>query len=156
MKRFALLAAFGVVLVSSIVVAQVRQNGRLLLGDTSTPIRMNGKLETNASIFPLDTTLGFIVDGGMSVVGNAAINGATTINGNLTATATTQSGGCTLNGATPSVCTATVKAASVCVCSPVGATAAIAAGGCATGVSSTTLTITSAAGLTNVVKYWCF
>ena len=62
---------------------------------------------------------------------------------------------CTLNGATPSVCTVTVVASSVCTCSPVGATAAIAAGGCAVGVSGTTLTVTSAAGLTNVVNTFC-
>lgn len=49
---------------------------------------------------------------------------------------------CTLNGGSPSTCTATVKASSICKCSPVGTTAAIAAGGCAVSLSATTLTVT--------------
>lgn len=69
---------------------------------------------------------------------------------------TTSVGSCTLNGASPSVCTATVNASTKCTCSPVGASAAIAAGGCAVGLASTTLTITSANGLTNDVNYHCF
>ena len=63
---------------------------------------------------------------------------------------------CTLNAASPSVCTATVTAGSTCYCTPVGATAAIAAAGCAVGLSSTTLTATSANGATNVVNILCF
>jgi hypothetical protein len=68
---------------------------------------------------------------------------------------TGNSGTCTLNGATPSVCTATVTAAAKCNCSPVGTTAVIAAGGCAVSVSSTTLTITSLASGSHDVNYWC-
>lgn len=51
---------------------------------------------------------------------------------------------CTLvDGSSLSACAAqTVPASSVCTCTPVGATAAIAAGGCAVSVSSTTLTVT--------------
>lgn len=60
-----------------------------------------------------------------------------------------------LNGASPSVITATVIAGSVCTCSLNGNTAAIAAGGCAVGVSSTTLTITSANSATATVNYYC-
>lgn len=149
MKRFALLAAFGAVLVSSVVIAQVRQNGRLLLGDTSTPIRMNGKLETNASIFPLDTTFGFTVDGGMTVVGTVAVNGATALKVNRTT--------CTLNAASPSTCNgaAAMPAGSTCTCSLVGATAAIAAKGCAIGLSGTTVTAVSANAATEVVNFTC-
>jgi hypothetical protein len=65
-------------------------------------------------------------------------------------------GSCTLDGASPSKCTATVTASTKCVCSPVGTTAAIAAGGCAASLSSTTVTLTSANGLTNDVNYHCF
>lgn len=63
---------------------------------------------------------------------------------------------CTLDGSTPSVCPAqTVVASSTCTCSPVGTTAAIAAGGCAVSLSSTTLTITSLAGGSHVINYTC-
>lgn len=70
--------------------------------------------------------------------------------------ATTNANTCTLNGASPSVCTATVKASSICTCSNVGATAAIAANGCAVGLSGTTLTVTSANSASNVVNILCF
>lgn len=65
------------------------------------------------------------------------------------------SGVCTLDGGSPSQCDATVTAGSVCTCSIVGATAAKAAGGCAVGVTSTTLTATSANSLGDVVNYNC-
>lgn len=63
---------------------------------------------------------------------------------------------CTLNGGTPSTCTATVLSGSNCQCTPVGGTAVIAAGGCAVGLSGTTLTATSFATATNVVNIHCF
>lgn len=66
------------------------------------------------------------------------------------------SGTCTLNGASPSTCTVTnVTAGALCQCTNVGASAAIAANGCAVGLSSTTLTVTSANGATNVVNTQC-
>lgn len=68
----------------------------------------------------------------------------------------TPTGTCTLNGSSPSTCTSTVAAGSICTCSPVGTAANIAAGGCAVSLSSTTLTITSANGHTNVVNWHCF
>jgi hypothetical protein len=83
------------------------------------------------------------------------IDGATTIAGQVDLTSTKNSGSCTLDGASPSVCTATVFSGAKCTCSPVGATAAIAAAGCAVGLSGTTLTVTSANSATNVVNYAC-
>lgn len=74
----------------------------------------------------------------------------------LNASATRSKGTCTLNGASPSTCTATVAANSICTCSLRGATAAIAAKGCATGLAATTLTITSANAATDVATYHCF
>lgn len=63
---------------------------------------------------------------------------------------------CTLGGESPSVCPAqTVTASSQCNCSGVGTTAAIAAGGCAVSLSSTTLTITSLNAGSHVVNYVC-
>lgn len=64
-------------------------------------------------------------------------------------------GSCTFNGATPATCTATVTASAFCVCAPVGATAVIAAGGCAVGLSGTTLTITGPATAAYAVNYTC-
>jgi hypothetical protein len=60
-----------------------------------------------------------------------------------------------LDGASPSVATATVLASSKCTCSNVGTTAAIAAAGCAVSLSGTTLTITSLNGGTHTVNYDC-
>lgn len=59
------------------------------------------------------------------------------------------------NGASPAIATATVTASSVCECTMNGATAAIAAGGCAVGVSSTTLTMTTVNGSTETANYYC-
>jgi hypothetical protein len=88
--------------------------------------------------------------------GYGLINGTLQVDGNLILTASTTKTTCTLNAASPSVCTATVRAGSTCSCSPVGATAAIAAGGCAVGLSGTTLTVTAANGASHVVNIHCF
>ena len=82
--------------------------------------------------------------------GNAHFNGAVTVIEGLSV------GKCTLNGASPSVCTDTVRAGVHCVCTNVGGSAAIAANGVACDVASTTLTATSANGATNVVNWHCF
>ena len=81
--------------------------------------------------------------------------GDTTITGNLDIVGTGSVTTCTLDGASPSVCTATVVASSTCVCANVGATAAIANNGCAVSLTSTTLTVTSANAATNVVNIHC-
>ena len=80
---------------------------------------------------------------------NVSGTGALTISASATNTT------CTLNGGSPSTCTATVTAGTKCQCTPVGATAAIAAGGCAVSLSGTTVTATSANGLTNLVNLFC-
>lgn len=82
--------------------------------------------------------------------GNAHFNGAVTVIEGLSV------GKCTLNGASPSVCTDTVRAGVHCVCTLVGGTAAIAAKGVACDVASTTLTATSADGANHVVNWHCF
>lgn len=103
----------------------------------------------------------FVLSGG-GTLGTNNVFSIATATGNLThvtyfgLTTTTNKGNCTLNGATPSVCTATVIASATCTCSIVGTTAALAAQGCAVSLASTTLTITSAAAATNVVNYHCF
>lgn len=84
-------------------------------------------------------------------------NGVSSVTGTFTGlvSMTSNAGSCTLNGGTPSTCTATVTAGAKCQCTPVGTTAVIAAAGCAVSVSSTTLTATSGATLTNDVNYLC-
>lgn len=63
-------------------------------------------------------------------------------------------GSCTLDGASPSKCTATVTASAFCLCGGKGTTAAAAVAAAAS-VSSTTLTCTAANGLTSDVYYHC-
>lgn len=60
-----------------------------------------------------------------------------------------------LSSGTPSTATATVVASSLCGCDPVGTTAAIAAAGCATSLSSTTLTVTGPNTVTTTINYHC-
>lgn len=61
---------------------------------------------------------------------------------------------CTLNGGSPSTCTATVRASSICVATPTGTTAG-AGIGLAVSLASTTLTVTGPNGNTQVVNIWC-
>jgi hypothetical protein len=78
------------------------------------------------------------------------------VDGDLSINKTTTAGTCTMNGASPAVCTATVRAGSRCVCAINGTSAAIAAGGCAVSLSSTTLTLTTVNASTQVANYLCF
>jgi hypothetical protein len=77
------------------------------------------------------------------------------LSGDIYSASTKTSGSCTLNGASPSTCTATVIASAKCVCAAVGTTAAIAGAACAVSLSSTTLTITGPNGATNDANYIC-
>lgn len=88
--------------------------------------------------------------------------GATNVVGILGVNRPTRCGGasacgtCNLASASPSTCTATVESGSLCVCWPIGTTAAIAAGGCAANVSSTTATFTGPNTVTTTIRYMCF
>jgi hypothetical protein len=64
-------------------------------------------------------------------------------------------GTATLASGTPSTVAVTVPSGVSCFCNPVGATAAIAAGGCAASVSGTTLTLTGPNTVTTVMRYEC-
>ena len=90
-----------------------------------------------------------------SAVGPTGPTGATGATGATGPAGTGNVNKCTLNGGTPSTCTATVAAGSFCRCTIVGDTAVLAALGCAVTLSSTTLTITSGVGATNDVNYQC-
>lgn len=149
-------AAATVFLTSHSAEAQQRKNGRLVLGDNSTPVRLSGLgLEANAPIFPLDTTLGLTIDAGSPTGAALTVLGLTTLNGSINAANTLLAGTCTLNGASPAICTATVRATCRPICTIQGGTAAIATKGVACAVSSTTLTATSQNAATEVVSYWC-
>lgn len=67
----------------------------------------------------------------------------------------TVTGQVALTSGSPSTATATVPASSICQCTPQGTTAAIAAGGCAASVSSTTLTLTGPNTVTTTMNYRC-
>lgn len=90
---------------------------------------------------------------------NLCIGGATTlvaVQGPMTIAGAATKTTCTMNAASPAICTATVTAGTTCYCTMVGATAAKAAGGCAVGLSGTTLTATTVNGSTDVANILCF
>lgn len=91
-----------------------------------------------------------VIDAGQLFVANE-----TTLQGAVDITSTSSVNTCTLGAQSPSTCTMTVRAACDAVCSPVGGTAAIAAGGVATALSGTTLTVTGPNAGNWVVKCHC-
>lgn len=128
-----------------------------------------GTIKLSGTIPLIKTTL---LDAGSGMVnGDLVITGTGTVatakvavldagvaffNGEVAITGTTTSTTCTLDGASPAVCTATVRAGSKCQCSLVGTTAAIAAMNCAVSLSGTTLTVTAANAANAVVNVLCF
>jgi hypothetical protein len=67
-----------------------------------------------------------------------------------------QRGTAAVSSGTPSQTTVTsITASSTCTCTPVGTTAAIADKGCATSLSSTTLTLTGPDSVTTTMTYEC-
>lgn len=95
----------------------------------------------NNAVITTTSSTGLAVTGVISATGKASI--------------TANSGTCTLNGGTPATCTVTVTAGAVCLCSDVGTTAAVAAGGCSVSLSGTTLTVTGAVAANNNVNVLC-
>jgi hypothetical protein len=93
-----------------------------------------------------------VQDGAASPATVGKIDGS----GSFTTTSTKTKGTCTLNGASPAVCTATVVSGATCIAVPQGTTAAAATHTIAVSVTTTTLTVTGANGLTDVVNYICF
>lgn len=88
--------------------------------------------------------------------GTVVINNILNLKAPITCGGAAACGSITLSSGTPSTGTATVPAGVVCSCFPVGTTAAIAAGGCAANVSSTTLTVTGPNTVTTVMRYVCW
>lgn len=93
-------------------------------------------------------------NGNTAVAGTLGVTGATTLGPSGTATTQMNFGACTLDGGTPSKCTATVAASAKCVATHVGTSATSDA--VLVNLVTTTLTVTSSAGRTNAVNYVCF
>lgn len=128
------------------VVGNLSVNGSAKVGFLDAGVGyINGNLGVLSTIYS-DTSKPSFLD-----AGRAYFNGPVAILEGLSI------GHCTLNAASPAVCTDTVEKSTVlCVCSPVGTTAAIAAMDCAVSVSSTTLTVTAANSANAEVNWMCF
>lgn len=181
MTRNRLAAIFGAAALTALMFTGARFiNGEALVGDASARAREGGSGGAAASGWTTNgtttTTTQKVATPGITVSGagndvtvtspsdfysgtglcfSVAHADCSTTTGPIHSTSSKTVGHCTLNGATPSVCTATVAAGTTCQCSPVGGTSVIAAAGCSVALSSTTLTITSGAALTNDVNYTC-
>lgn len=88
---------------------------------------------------------------------SGGVRGQVNIDGDLIFNKSSFAGAVALSSASPSTATVlNIRAGSRCSCWPVGATAAIAAGGCAASLSSTTLTLTGPNTVTTTMNYFCF
>lgn len=106
--------------------------------------------EQHAGTFQGSTTVD-VLDAGV-----VRINGDFQIFGNPVCSTDAVCGSIALSSGTPSTATKTVRTGASCACWPVGNSAAIAAGGCAASVSSTTLTLTGPNTVTTTVRYHCW
>jgi hypothetical protein len=123
---------------------------------STSAVSASSEVGTTVTLDANDLVLGVLA--GASYVATVDKEGDMVITGNLDLPAT-GSGSCTLNGASPSVCTATIVIGQRCTCSPVGTTAAIAGNGCAVDEAAstdTTLTITGPNSAAYAVVYSCF
>lgn len=107
--------------------------------------RINGNLEVIGTLKPETVDAGAVNVQGILGLNRPVRCGANAVCGTVA-----------LSSASPSTATATVEAGSVCVCWPIGTTAAIAAGGCAANVSSTTATFTGPNTVTTTIRWMCF
>lgn len=173
MKKFAL-AVFAVLVVGAVVYAETDTEpweSVYKQRDYKKPQRFSREIYTD---YPLQSAY---IDAGTVRAGTAIVTGTVSaavakadtldagvanivnqlrIGGSIVMTEGVSVGSCTLNAASPAVCTDTVLASTKCLCSLVGTTAAIAAMNCAVSVSGTTLTVTAANGADAVVNWICF
>lgn len=147
-------ATFGTIVSSPIL------DGGAIIGttlNTSGATVLGGAVTTTGpNTLALYTSLQDAGVNNATVTGNSTIAGTLGVTGTITATGgltvpTTVGGTCTLDGASPSVCTATVLSGSTCVVSNTGT----ATNGVKGAVASTTLTVTGPNGATDVVAYLC-
>lgn len=158
--------------------ARCRSNTALCLGDKNTKVVVGGNIEisspdgglsvssTGAVTAPSLTAAGSNTFAGTTTfgtvktdivdAGSAMFNGQVQLKAPFFCGADAVCGSVALSSGTPSTATKTVLAGSTCVCWPVGTTAAIAAGGCAANVSSTTATFTGPNTVTTTVFWMCF
>lgn len=130
--------------------AAIITSGRTAASTTATAATT--EIGTSATMDANDLIVGVLA--GAVYVWSVDLEGDALMSGSLNLP-TTGAGSCTLDGLSPSTCAVTVTAAAFCTCSPVGTTAAIAAGGCAVSLAASTLTITGPNAATNVVNYHC-
>lgn len=134
-------------------------------GSSHTPSTGVSGTQSTGKFAALDAGVGRI-NGDLTVIGTGKIEvldagaanfqGQVGINRPLHCGAAAACGTVALVSGTPSTQTATVESGSTCFCWPVGTTAAIAAGGCAANVSSTTATFTGPNTVTTTVGYVCY
>lgn len=146
-------------------------NGQLIVGQTSAaplPKTVSGDATMAASgaLTVTGATGDFAIGGNITQTGATTVStgtGTFTHNGSVTLATgknftlpTVTAGTVALVSGTPSTATVTVTAGSKCICGANGGSAAIAAAGCAAGVSSTTLTLTGPNSVTTTVGYFCW
>lgn len=140
--------------------------GTLVTTGTSTPATVNASGTVSAASVDAGTLFvrgneqhAGTVQGTFTVdlvdAGNVNIQGVLGLNQAVHCGADLACGTIALSSGTPSTATKTVTSGSTCFCWPVGTTAAIAAGGCAANVSSTTATFTGPNTVTTTVGYIC-
>lgn len=119
--------------------------------------QINGSLQVLGNLNVGGTTNGAALDAGSAWFrGDVQFAGQPVFLAPLKCGADVACGTVALSSGTPSTATKTVTAGSSCVCWPIGNTAAIAAGGCAGSVSSTTATFTGPNTVTTTVAWMCF
>lgn len=133
----------------------------MLRTDTDGAVRLNGYHGADAFYSTLGSTTVSDSNGNLGLAIASSVSSAPTTNAiatvnTLAVKSTKGAGTCVLNAASPSVCTATVFSGARCAAGPTGTTAAAATHTVATSISSTTLTVTGANGLTDTVWYLCF
>lgn len=150
---------------------------KLLVGSVTEANAITKVFSASGTVDFASTSVGRVESSGITVTGAVAgdtcVVGTTTAAGALAAQYTCyvsaadtvkivfnplshQRGSVVLDGGSPSQMDATgITASSNCTCAPVGATAAIAAAGCATSLTSTTLTVTGPNTVDTTVNYDC-
>jgi len=157
---YVLLAALGLAFVAH--AQQRRSDGKIHIGSKDTDVVVEGNIiwtspDGGSSHTPASGLTGAaVVKADVLDAGVSRFNGDTQFFGNPVCGSSAVCGSVALTSGTPSTATVTVRSGASCACWPTGNTAAIAAAGCATSVSSTTLTLTGPNSVTTTMRYFCW